>query len=349
MLYNKRGTWKTIRKWILLILIAIILIPLTVILMNEGTRGAEIAACKNWVILQSSTKLPGVGIPIKELNNPCTTFQDETKGKKYEDFKTTAKGMHDVWNMYGKGEIDFLTDIDLAGAYKSNVYCFIGDEITFDEYTEIDIDEFEEYLVSNYPPESKITYSEVFMKAEKAEIDFGSGTLEMEEGENLYLIYAVEKKAPEEFLDIAESIGKGALFTAFGTTNFKSLAKGTKALSTRKAFTGTLTQPRAPKGGISIGNKLYKGGQFIPKSAAAKVGTGVLGKAGVAGLIIGVAGTALYVSSDQSVMIPSLLVTKGENIIKEGCEVGIHYNPKKNVLKDFIGGDLEEGLNFENA
>ena len=107
MLCNKRGDWSSFRNMIILLLVAAILIPLTYIILNEGSKGAEIASCKNWVILQSAANIQGV-IPIKEITNPCITFQDKAKGNKYEVYETISDGMYNVWNMYGRGEIDFV-------------------------------------------------------------------------------------------------------------------------------------------------------------------------------------------------------------------------------------------------
>ena len=331
MFCNKKGDWSSFKNIIILLLVAAILIPLTYIILNEGSRSADIAACKNWVILQSSTKIvPGVGVLIKELNIPCTTFQDKAKGEKYEVYETIAKSMYDVWNMYGRGEIDFLTDKSWFAQFDSNVYCFIGDEISFDENIKInsmDVNDFEDYLSHNYPEKSESTYSEFFMKAENSDIDFGDGTIEIDPSEKLYIIYAVEKKSPNDLKGVGLNVLEGVALNFLGITLSKKAIPGIGSLSTKKVFTGTFAQPRAPAGGTTIGGKFYKAGQFIPKSASTTL-RGAVGKLGTVGLVVGTIGTIAYVTSDQSIMIPSLLVMQGKDVIKAGCEAGIHYKPK---------------------
>jgi len=300
MYYNKKGDWDSFKNIILLLLVAAILIPLTYIILNEGSREAEIAACKNWAILQSATKVVSgpAGIPIVNINVPCMTFHDEAKKDKDIIYKTIADGMYDVWNMYGRGEIDFLSDKSFLGRLKSNIFCFIGDEISFDENTEIkqiNIDDFEDYLSHNYPDKSESTYSEFLLNAENADIDFGDGTIEISPSERLYIIYAVEKKASSDLKDVLINTGKGALYSFFTISLSKSSLTGKKV----------------------TGRVLAGGKKFTGKILSGK-----------GGLILGTLGTIGYVASDQSVMIPSLLVIQGDDIIKAGCKEGIHYKPK---------------------
>ncbi|MBS3134855.1 hypothetical protein J4406_00575 [Candidatus Woesearchaeota archaeon] len=319
MFCNKKGDWSSFRKIILLLLTAVILIPLTYLILNEGSRGAEIAACKNWAILQSVT----TEIPLApDLNNPCMTFQDEAKGIKDEIYETIANGMYDVWNMYGRGEVDFLSDTSFLGRFDSNVYCFIGDEISFDKDMEIDVNDFEYYLSHTYPEKSESTYSEFFMKAENSDIDFGDGTIEITSSEKLYIIYAVEKKARSDWTGVVENFATSAFASFIGITSIKSIVPGAKSISNKKVFTGTFKQSRDSLG------------RFAKQSTLTKTRIGI-GKPGSVGLIIGTLGTIAGVTSDQSVMIPSLLVMQGDEIIKAGCEQGIHYNPKaeKDKLK----------------
>lgn len=342
MFSNKRGAFTDLKNIILILIVAVILILLSYTLFNEGSRGSDIAACKSFVIFQSAIKDPAMGIPLKELKNPCVTFQDKAEGSKYEVkyeiYDIIAKGMHDVWNMYGSGEIDFLTDKSFLGQFDSNVYCFIGDEISFDKTQEIDIDDFEYYLSNNYPPKNELTYSEIFMKAENTKIDFGNGLINLDPSEKLYIVYAVEKKSPEDYKDVVANFGKAALFSFIGIESLKASIPGAKSLSNKKVFTGTLKASRAPAGGITIGSKFYKGGQFIPANKIAKFGTKILGKINTVGLIVGTIGMAAQVTSDQSVMIPSLMVMTGKDIsdYEQGCEPGIHYNPKSSKLGDIL-------------
>jgi len=93
----------------------------------------------------------------------------------------------------------------------------------------------------------------------------------------------------------------------------RTLAYGSKLIS-EGGFSNVMTQ--APKGGINIGGKFYKGGQFLPKSARVPVATapgtlggaglGIAARAGQVGIIVAaIAGITMLVkklvnSSDET-------------------------------------------------
>jgi hypothetical protein len=187
---NKKGEFSPLMYIILALLIGIAFFFFITSISEAGERGANIAACKNWAIIQSSLKVPIIDIQLKSLDSPCVTFKDELKGDKFEIYETISRGMYDVWNMYGQGKVNFYKDWDWG---KKNTACFIGDEITAKENLELDIDDFEEYISNNYPPQKSFTYTEFFTGTKNTKLDFGSGKIELNKNDKLYVIFTVKK------------------------------------------------------------------------------------------------------------------------------------------------------------
>ena len=150
---------------------------------------------QSWAVTQSAVKI--ADIKIKEFSNPCVTFQSKLKGNNEDEvYDILARSMHDVWKMYGQGKVDFYSDWNLG---TKKTYCLIGDEITIDKkklknVDSINIDEFEEFLSNNYPPNSEETYAVYFTGAENTKLDFGSGDINLNENNKLYVIFTVLKR-----------------------------------------------------------------------------------------------------------------------------------------------------------
>ena len=194
MLYNKKGDFTDLKNIILVIIVGVILLLIMPLIIKGGSRGSEIAACKNWAVI-NSIKDPAIGTIKISTRNPCTTFHDKIKEEE-KAYETLAKGMHDTWKMYGQGKIDFFSDWDW---FKKNTYCFVGDEIEIEKDTTINIDKFEEYLSTTYIPKSEITYNEFFTEAKNTNLDFGSDNIELKKGEKVYVMFAVQKKSGSDY------------------------------------------------------------------------------------------------------------------------------------------------------
>lgn len=198
---NKKADVKAVAEIILvliglLLLYAIITSGYVPFLEKSGTS----QACKNWVNLQSTSLLEEAHL----FKSPCVTTEDTIKSAKTEDdiYKKLADNMYECWDTYGRGESDFYSNFDFGSADK---YCRICSEIKISsdlpqDKRNVDIDKFEEYLTNNYPPGHKETYAEFFIKAENANIDFGSGKLNLDPEKKLYTAFVVYKKStPEDF------------------------------------------------------------------------------------------------------------------------------------------------------
>ena len=72
MFFNKKGEYKTLMNIILILIAAFVLFLLVPNILEGSSRGADIASCRNWAILQSSVKI--ADIQLKEFSNPCVTF-----------------------------------------------------------------------------------------------------------------------------------------------------------------------------------------------------------------------------------------------------------------------------------
>jgi len=196
-LLNKKGVdFATVGKLIFGLLVLYILFNIFAygypnFIIEEGSK----ESCKNWVNLQSTPLL-------KERNtfeSPCITTQIEIKKEKTKDeiYKTLANNIYDCWDQYGRGESDFYSDFDWGS---SDNYCRICSEIKINEdlnqnLRNIDLDDFEIYLSNNHPPGNDNTYAEFFTKAENANIDFGSGTLNLDPKKSIYSSFVVYKSS----------------------------------------------------------------------------------------------------------------------------------------------------------
>lgn len=309
MFFNKKGDSKAIQGIILVLIFAVIAFLWVPQILESGERGSDIISCRNWAVLQSAVKDPVVGTKLVDLNCPCVTLKDELKGNKFDVYETLANGMHDVWNMYGKGKVDFFSNLDW---FKKNTYCFIGDEISINEeklkIDKINIDKFEEHLSNYYPPKSENTYAEFLTGAPNTKLDFGLGNIELKKDEKIYILFTVMKKNDAE---TKRQIGEVGVATAGGC-----IAGG---------YAGA-------KAGAGVG---FVAGLFSGPGAFLTTGTGALFGAG-GGCIMGMVSAAItYHSAYADGLYPGLILISGEDIpsLEKKCDAGIHYKPKEGIFK----------------
>ena len=321
---NKKGmSWSVISKFIFaLIVIAIIF----VLYLNVGDflygTGSK-AACQNWVYRNSVSYIKEFAGSLE--SSPCVTTEEVIKKVKdrNELYEKIARNMYDCWDQYGKGESNFYSDIDWG---PSNFYCRICSEIKFDNeikrsFKEIDIDDFEVYLSNNNPPSHKETYSDFFTKAENSKLDFGSGSISLEQ--NLYTMFNVYKTsdysagglfnklvlAPLSFIAVGSQIpGSGKATKAFG-----GLVKYTKYTTT--------SAPILSSGGTQIG------------TTTAKLGTVAKGGGWIGAAIVYVGVSGVSFLADGSIINPSLALLPSDNPdLNDICNAGVYYNPEKKPL-----------------
>jgi len=298
MFSDNKGVWSDLKNILIVLIAGIVLFFLSTTVLHAGEKASDIESCKNWAVLQSSVKVPGVDVKLKDFENPCVTLKDELKGNKFERYNTLANSMYDVWKMYGQGKLDFYSDWDWG---KKNTYCLIGDEIEvtddIKDYS-VNIDEFEEYLSDNNVPKSEFTYAEFLTNAKKTELDFGSGNIDLKKGDKIYIIFTVIKKSEGLTLTEGSVIGVGSCAIGgiagakIGTIIGGIIGLGAGSLAT------------APTGGV--------------------IGAGT-------GCLIGVLGTGIsYAVGHSDELYPGIILITGENIpsLEKKCDGGLHYNPK---------------------
>lgn len=227
MFSNKKGAFIDLKNMILILLAFVFIFFIVKTITEGGSRGADIAACRNWAVIESSAKVPLVDIKLTNLNSPCTTFKDELKGNEFEVHETLAKGMYDVWKMYGQGKLDFLSDWSFV--FDRKTYCFIGDEIKVDKDREINIDKFEEYLSDNNPTQNEQTYAEFFTGTKGTRLDFGSGNINLKKDENVYILFTAYKGQDLDIGSTILSCGIGGAGVAKVGVNLKLSSLLTKA------------------------------------------------------------------------------------------------------------------------
>ena len=307
MFFSKKGDFSDLKNIILIIFVAVILLSIMNMIIKGGSRGSDIASCRNWVVI-SSIKDPAIGALKLDLKNPCTTFQDKLEGDEYDVYETLAKSMHDTWKMYGQGKIDFFSDWDWG---KKNTYCFVGDEIKIDKnikIKELDINKFEEYLSNTYVPKSEITYAEFFTGAENINLDFGSDNIELKKDEKLYVMFTIKKINKELYNEL------------FGF-NKEALIKG-----------GIVSGGGCIGGGIT-GAKIGGIIGFFAGLGVASPATGPSGAVigGTIGCVVGmVSTTTLYSIGYADDLYPGLILVSQKDLssLEESCDGGIHYKPK---------------------
>ncbi|MEK6832448.1 MAG: hypothetical protein AABY32_00235, partial [Nanoarchaeota archaeon] len=187
----------TVGKLIVAILIIallwIIFVNLGDFLYGTGNK----AACQNWVARNSVAYLKEFAGNAEE-SSPCVTTQETIKSisSKNDLYEKLAQNMYNCWDQYGQGEANFYSNFDWGS---SNTHCRICSEIKFDnevkkQIKEIDVDDFESYLSAYNPPNSKQTYAEFFIKADRAKIDFGDN-IKIPINNDFYTMFVVNKRS----------------------------------------------------------------------------------------------------------------------------------------------------------
>ena len=291
-MFSNKGDFSDLKNIILIIFVAVILLLIMPIIIKGGSKGSDIASCRNWVVLQSAIKDPALGIKLKDLKNPCTTFEDELKDKK-DDYEVLAKGMHDTWKMYGQGKIDFFSDWDWG---IKNTYCFVGDEIKIDEDRTINIGKFEEYLSNTNVPKSEITYAEFFTGTENTKLKIilkENDKIFVKKNDKIYVLFTLKKILSDE-----KTSGK--------IKDVAFIGVGCKGGAVIGAGVGTIF-------GLGIGS--------VPGS--------VVG--GVAGCGIGIIGAAaVRVIGTTDIIYPGILLIPSRDLssLEKECDEEVYYNPK---------------------
>ena len=141
----------------------------------------NLVSSKNDSIVSSLKKLT-INKFLVEINNKCPkdTLEWESKSET-ENFKQLASTSLNIYEMYGKGEVDFLSNFGESGEY-----CFLGatfnpkpelGEYQYSDYTEFlktEIISKKKYNGTTYFDEIKVKYSGTFgenAKEEKEQLD----------------------------------------------------------------------------------------------------------------------------------------------------------------------------------
>lgn len=293
MSLNKKAEMSGDLKDIIIILMSFIAITFVAIYLSSflSSTGSK-KACETWVNIQSTPILKEFG----PLQSSCITAKETIKNaRKEEIYKQLANSMYDCWDMYGQGEADFYSDIDWLG---SDTYCRICSEIKISsdldqERRNINIDDFESYLTNNNPSGSRESYAEFFIKAENAEVNFGSGEITLDPEVNLYTIFAVDKRSDWS----TEGILKNFVF-----------------------------EP----GAILLAGKQVPVLNKVPGKVGGLIKGGKAG--GWIGLAITyVATVGLVTLADGSVLDPTLLLLSSDDPRIQECDAGIYYKPASSI------------------
>jgi len=284
---------------IAILVIAIILIYIGMNLIPTLSKASDKSSCKNWANMQSRASIAGVQLPSL-LESPCVTSLGEIDtDKEAIVYNQLANSMYDCWDMYGEGKLDFFSDFDWGS---SDTHCLVCEEIEIKKGLDftVDLDEFEEYLSNNNPPNHAQTYSEFFLGAENAKIDFGDkGILEVQGGIPIYTMFVVNKRSAGAeqgiegmFLTIGNSFVKTVTTIVVGELSIPFLAKGTLKAS----------------------------------GALAKHAVGGVKGNWIAAAVVLIAGTTTYALADGSQLFPSLFLVAGEDLVDQ-CK-DTFYKPK---------------------
>lgn len=182
ILYNKRGELTTKQIVVMIVLIISFVIILFFIFQLSPRETADKQVCHDSVVLRGNSLIGGQVLPLncktsyiyvtassqksnERLGDPDRVVEVRTKEDVY---KFLAEEMHDCWWMFGRGEIDYLGEID----YVSNSYCSICSQVVFDESVKkifsdnggkIDKDDFYNNYLTRNVPGKEYTYSEFLL------------------------------------------------------------------------------------------------------------------------------------------------------------------------------------------
>ncbi len=315
MSLNKKGIeWETVSKFIFALIVIALLWVLIVGLGDFLYGTGNKAACQNWVYRNSVTAIKEIAEDLE--NSPCVTTEETIKSFKNENelYEKLAKNMYDCWDQYGKGEIDFYSDI---GWIDKELYCRICSEIKFEEniknnLKEIDVDNFEIYLNNHNPPNHKETYSDFFTKSENSKIDFGEGKISLDN--SIYTMFTAYKGGDYSKEGFFDKLILTPLALFVGSSQIPGAGKIPKALGGLVKYNKVVEIPGVTQGIAQT----VKGGSVT----------------GLAILYIGVAGATFL--TDQSVLYPSLILLPSDSPNINECDAGIYYNPEKKPLEAIL-------------
>ncbi len=321
---NKKASFENLRNLILtLLVLGVLYFVFTNVYTNFLISSGSKEACKNWVNMQSTPVLKEIGT----FESSCVTSEETIKNVKdqSEIYKILANNMYDCWDMYGRGEANFYGDVDWGS---SDTYCRICSEIKIDSDLDVnkrnfEVDEFEKYLSNEHPPGHKESYSEFFLKAENAKIDFGSGTINLDPDKKFYSIFVVNKGSDWSTWGIINKfvIVPGTIFLGGSQIpGAKKIPQGIGGLVKYTKYT-SITTPVVSAGGAGLG------------TTTAKIGTVAKGGGvwGMAILYVGIATAATL--ADGTILHPTLLLLQSDTPKLSECDGGIYYKPISQINK----------------
>lgn len=169
---EKKGELTTQQIVLLIILIASFVVILFFIFQLNLGKTTEQETCHNSVVQRGSGILPKESIPLNcktqyiciSKDGSCekvTSPQIEKVNSINETYKVLAEQMADCWWMFGEGKLNYIGD-----GFTSSLYCSLCSQISFDDSitffpnSEINKNNFYNYLSSTNAPGKEVSYLE---------------------------------------------------------------------------------------------------------------------------------------------------------------------------------------------
>jgi hypothetical protein len=199
--------------------IIIIIIGLAIILGIFAIKAEDVknlikgTSCSADVIQKAKFKILGKsGVELRHCEMNTLKFESKKDLEKAKE--KIANKMYDCWKQFGRGEIDFLDDLDFG---TSETYCFICTQITFSkDLRNKKITGFAKYLDETLIPLGNITYTEYFTKSKNTKFNIPelSELKEISANEDIYILFVAKKGDIFEELKDLDKLEIGAVIVS---------------------------------------------------------------------------------------------------------------------------------------
>jgi len=210
-LFNKRGVGEREIAIIIITLVVFVgLFFLTKAIIDNASGVSSRKACETSVDLRAKGKIAGHTL----LSNlECETYNSTIDDTNEEIIKETiATEMFSCWNMFGEGEVDFLSDYDFG---KGDNWCHICSRIEFGDDVPM-INDFDGYLRdTEIPIIGESFYSYIYGEENSKVIDPLSGKVDLKTDETLYVVFFADKR--KDFWEDFNNIDKTETATVIGS------------------------------------------------------------------------------------------------------------------------------------
>jgi hypothetical protein len=207
-LFNKQGKMEwMIAGIIITLVVAGIIFWVVPEIIKEGKQASLRETCKTSVLLRAKSKI--LGNPILD-NLKCETIHFEIDSTNEEIIKEQiSTEMFSCWNMFDRGESDFLSDRDFG---KGDNWCHICSRIDFSDSVQKNkdtkvVDNFDQYLRDEeIPIIGKSFYAYIYGEEQSELLEPFPEEYNIKTDETVYVVFFADKR-----VDWSKNLGESSL------------------------------------------------------------------------------------------------------------------------------------------